>query len=215
MGPAPIATAFLLTSLLTVVLLETAAALASGFGWLPGLWLIAATRTAQLLTLLALAAMPGGGLNRLGLDRKRMLPGLKSGLAWSAGFAAAAALLFAVLWVAGRNPLVLIRSPLPPTGSQQVLFFVVGGMIAPLTEEAVFRGLIFGYLRRWGLTAAILISTALFAVFHLGPAIPVTQIAGGLVFAVAYHQSGSLMTPIVIHGLGNLAIFSLSLPYFH
>jgi hypothetical protein len=56
----------------------------------------------------------------------------------------------------------------------------------------------------------IFISTALFAAFHL-QTVPVTQIVGGLVFAVAYHTSNSLVTPIVIHMLGNLAIFGLSL----
>jgi membrane protease YdiL (CAAX protease family) len=57
----------------------------------------------------------------------------------------------------------------------------------------------------------VLFSTAVFAAFHL-PGIPVTQIVGGIVFAVAYHTGKSLMVPIVIHVLGNLAIFSLSLP---
>ena len=94
------------------------------------------------------------------------------------------------------------------------LFFIVGGVVAPVAEEIVFRGIIFGYLRRWGLPAAVLVSTALFAALHL-PAIPVTQVVGGMVFAIAYHLSGSLMTPILIHTLGNLAIFSLSLPWFY
>ena len=86
----------------------------------------------------------------------------------------------------------------------------MGGIVAPVAEEIFFRGLIFGYLRRWGIPAAILISTALFAAFHL-PAVPVTQIVGGAVFAIAYHTGRSLMVPIVIHTLGNLAIFTLSL----
>jgi membrane protease YdiL (CAAX protease family) len=89
----------------------------------------------------------------------------------------------------------------------------VGGLLAPIAEEVVFRGLIFGYLRRWGLPAALLISTAIFAALHL-PAIPATQIVGGAVFAIAYHIEGSLMVPILIHSLGNLAIFTLSLPVF-
>jgi membrane protease YdiL (CAAX protease family) len=59
--------------------------------------------------------------------------------------------------------------------------------------------------------AAALVSTALFAAVHSGVALPVTQVVGGIVFAVAYHTGKSLMVPIVIHMLGNLAIFSLSL----
>jgi membrane protease YdiL (CAAX protease family) len=132
-------------------------------------------------------------------------------LIWSAGFATAAGALFAVLLLAGQHPLAMIRTPLPAEASQRILFFIVGGIVAPVAEEIVFRGIIFSYLRRWGLPAAVLISTAIFAALHL-PAVPVTQVVGGMVFAIAYHISGSLMTPILIHTLGNLAIFSLSLP---
>jgi len=41
--------------------------------------------------------------------------------------------------------------------------------------------------------------------------IPLPQVVGGLVFAVAYEIEESLMVPIIIHVLGNLAIFTLSL----
>jgi len=213
MGPAPISTAFLLASLLAVALLETAAAYLGTRMQLPRLWLIAGTRTAQMLVVMTLAVVQAGGLGGLGLDRKSMLPGLRKGMVWSAGFAAAAGLFFLGLFMAGQDPFTLVRSPLPAERSQRVLFFLVGGIVAPLAEEIVFRGLIFGYLRRWGVPAAVLISTALFATLHL-PAVPITQIVGGLVFAVAYHTGKSLMVPIVIHVLGNLAIFSLSLPLF-
>jgi membrane protease YdiL (CAAX protease family) len=40
---------------------------------------------------------------------------------------------------------------------------------------------------------------------------PIPQAAGGIVFALAYEIEGSLMTPIVIHVLGNLSLFTLSL----
>jgi membrane protease YdiL (CAAX protease family) len=134
---------------------------------------------------------------------------------WSAGFATAAGLVGVGLAMAGQDPLMMVRSPLPDGTSRLVLFFFVGGVLAPVTEEVVFRGLVFGYLRRWGLPAALLISTALFAAIHPGPAIPATQIVGGAVFALAYHRGKSLMVPIVIHMLGNLSIFTLSLPMFH
>ena len=214
MGPTPISTTFLLASLLAVALLETAAAYLGTRMQLPRLWLIAGTRTAQMLVVIILAAVQGGGLQTLGLDRHTLLGGFRKGLVWSAGFAAAAGLLFMGLFMAGLDPFRLVRSPLPHGAYQRVLFFIVGGIVAPVAEEIVFRGLIFGYLRRWGTPAAVLISTALFSVLHL-PAVPITQIVGGLVFAIAYHTGRSLMVPIVIHVTGNLAIFTLSLPWFH
>lgn len=213
METAPISTAFLLASLLTVVLLETAGAALGLHLQVPRLWLLAAARSMEILALVLLAAIQTGGLTVLGLHRKGLLAGFTKGLMWSAAFAGIAALLFGVLYLAGQHPLALVRSPLPHHPGQRVLYFFVGGILAPVAEEIVFRGLIFGYLRRWGLPAAVLISTALFAALHL-PTVPITQIIGGIVFALAYACSGSLMTPIAIHMLGNLAIFTLSLTRF-
>jgi membrane protease YdiL (CAAX protease family) len=213
MGPAPISTAFLLTSLLAVGLLEIAAAYLGARVQLPRLWLIAGTRTTQMLVVMTLAVVQCGGLQTLGLGRRTLQDGFRKGLVWSAGFAAGVGLLFMGLFMTGLDPFTLVRSPLPQGTNQRVLFFLVGGIVAPVAEEIVFRGLIFGYLRRWGVPAAVLISTALFAALHL-PAVPITQIVGGIVFAVAYHTGRSLMVPIVIHVLGNLAIFTLSMPWF-
>lgn len=214
MGSTPISTAFLLTSLAAVVLLEAAVIGVGNHLHLHRLWLIAASRTTQASAVVVLASLLAGGLSIIGLDRKNLLSGLKRGLAWSAGFAAVAGLLSLCLFMVGLNPLRLIRSPLPTDPSQRMLFFLVGGIVAPVTEEIVFRGLVFGYLRRWGVVLAIFLSTAMFAAIHLGPAIPVTQIIGGAVFAIAYQRTNSLVTPIVIHMSGNLAIFALSLPLF-
>jgi uncharacterized protein len=209
MDTAPISTAHVLTSLLAVAMLEVAGAAAGNNLGLPRLWLLAAIRTVQGLAVMGLAIIRTGGLGVLGMDRKTLLPGLGKGLVWSAGFALAAALLLGGLFLTGINPLQLIRSPLPAASSQRILFFCVGGFLAPVAEEIVFRGLIFGYLRRWGLPAALLISTALFAAVHL-PTLPLTQIIGGIVFALAYEAGGSLIAPIAIHMLGNLAIFTIS-----
>ncbi len=210
MGSAPISTGFILASLTAVFFVEVALPGLGEWLQLPKLWLLLAMRATQTAAVLFLAIRMTGGWQALGLEKKTLLPGLKKGAIWSAGFAVFACLLFAGLFVAGQNPFYLIRMPLPPTVDQMVLFFLVGGIVAPIFEEIFFRGVIFGAIRRWNTLAAIIFSTALFAACHL-PAVPVTQVVGGLVFAIAYHLSGSLVTPIVIHVLGNLAIFSLSL----
>lgn len=214
MGPAPITTPLVLIILLAVVLLEAAAAAAGPLLPLSRWWLIAVVRTLQTLVMLGLAVVHTGGLSVLGLERRALMPGIKTGLAWSAGFALLAGLLFLVGFMAGHNPLPWVRAPLPAAASQRVLYFLVGGVVAPVAEEVFFRGVIFGYCRRWGLSAGVLISTVLFAAIHAGAAIPITQIVGGLVFALAYHMGNSLAAPMVIHMLGNLAIFTLSLPFF-
>ena len=149
--------------------------------------------------------------NAIGLSRSKLLPGLKRGLVWSAGFGIAAGILFSVLWAAGINPLKLVHTPLPSAPRQIILFYLVGGVIGPVWEEIFFRGLIFGFFKRWGLYAAIMISTALFVLPHYdGSHLPLTQIVGGIVFAIAYEKEKSLVVPITIHCLGNIAIFSLT-----
>jgi len=150
--------------------------------------------------------------NAIGLSRSKLLPGLKRGLMWSAGFGIAAGILFLVLLAAGINPLRLVNTPLPSAARQIIIFYLVGGVIGPVWEEIFFRGIIFGFFRRWGLYTAILISTALFVLPHYdGNHIPFTQIVGGIVFATAYEREKSLVVPITIHCLGNIAMFSLTI----
>ena len=149
--------------------------------------------------------------NAIGLSRSKLHPGLKRGLVWSAGFGIAAGILFLVLLAAGINPLKLVHTPLPSAPRQIIVFFLVGGVIGPVWEEIFFRGIIFGFFRRWGLYTAILISTALFVLPHYdGSHLPLTQIVGGIVFAIAYEKEKSLVVPITIHCLGNIAMFSLT-----
>ena len=175
---------------------------------LPALGII---RCMEALSLLFIAHRFEKNPNAIGLSRSKILPGLVRGLIWSVCFGIAAGVLFSVLFAAGINPLKLVRTPLPSTARQIFIFFLVGGVIGPIWEEIFFRGIIFGFFRRWGVYAAILISTALFVLPHYdGRHLPLTQIVGGIVFAIAYEKEKSLMVPVSIHCLGNIAIFSLT-----
>jgi len=175
---------------------------------LPALGLI---RCMEALLLVVIAGRFEENPNAIGLSRSKMLPGLVKGLIWSVCFGIAAGVLFLVLFAAGINPLKLVNTPLPSAPRQIFIFFLVGGVIGPIWEEIFFRGIIFGFFRRWGVYAAILISTALFVLPHYdGHRLPLTQIVGGIVFAIAYEKEKSLMVPVTIHCLGNMAIFSLT-----
>lgn len=147
---------------------------------------------------------------QVGLGRDTWSTGLRRGLWWSAGFGAAAALAFFGANLIGFDLLRLLRPPSSVRGNA-ALFYLVGAFIAPLAEEIYFRGLLFGCLRRWGFGSALVVSTAVFAALHAGAAaIPFTQVIGGVVFAAAYEREKSLLAPLTIHVLGNLAIFSLA-----
>jgi hypothetical protein len=182
-----------------------------GRSHLPPLAVVGMVRMVQISMLCWIAVRWEGGLRAIGWSPGSWMAGLKKGALWSIGFGAATALAMLAIYMAGHNPLRMIRSPLPPTALGMVLYFIVGGLIAPVAEELCFRGMLYTFFRRWGMVIALIASTAIFAGLHSLHGIPVTQIVGGIVFAVAYETSGNLMVPITIHCLGNLAIFSLSL----
>jgi len=175
---------------------------------LPALGIV---RCMQAVCLLFIAGRFEKDPNAIGLSRSKILPGLKRGLIWSVCFGIAAGALFLVLFAAGINPLKLVNTPMPSAPGQIFIFVLVGGIIGPIWEEIFFRGIIFGFFRRWGVYASILVSTALFVLPHYdGHHLPLTQIVGGIVFAIAYEKEKSLLVPITIHCLGNIAIFSLT-----
>lgn len=76
--------------------------------------------------------------------------------------------------------------------------------IAPVVEEAFFRGFFFaGLSPRYGWQKAAVISSFFFAIMHLQPlAIPVLFLLGYL-FAYLYHRSHSLWLPILMHFIVN------------
>jgi len=169
-------------------------------------------RLLELGLMVWIISVQRGGIASIGLDNVQWLSGLKRGVAWSLGFGVLSGILFAVLVTVHINPVAMIRSSLPKSSEELFLFFLVGGIVAPMTEELFFRGILYGFLRRWGIIVALVLSTSAFALIHgLGHGFPITQVVGGLLFASAYEIEKNLLVPITIHCLGNLAIFSVSL----
>jgi membrane protease YdiL (CAAX protease family) len=212
MGTAKIKASFLLKAIATLIVIELILGSVAAWTNVPHLLTLAFARAIEIFLFLVLAKRSAGGMNVIGLSIPALWPGVKKGLFWSAGFGFVAILLFFIFFMMDRDPFAWIRSPVPGKLSDFLLLLLVAGIIAPVAEEIFFRGIVYGYLRRFGVIAAVILSTSLFAAIHLGPTIPVTQIVGGLVFAIAYEKEDSLMAPIMIHILGNLAIFCLSLP---
>lgn len=203
----------LLAATAGILLLETAAALTG----LAARWgAVAATgglRLAQTALVVMIFSGTGPGLASLGLTPDNWRRGLKNGLVWSAGFAAAAALAGGACLAAGIDPMAYLRTPVPARAGDRVIMLLVAGLIGPAAEEVYFRGVIYGFFRRWGIAAAMAGSGVLFVAAHTAGAgqIPVTQIVGALVFAAAYEITGSLVAPITVHVLGNLALMGISL----
>lgn len=177
------------------------------------LTLIGAARILEAVLILSLVQLSSpNGAAAIGLQRRTFISGLKKGLIWSAGFGALVLLVAIALYVSsGINVFDTIHGR-PAARKGMWLFLVIGGVISPITEEIVFRGVLYGYLRRWGSLAAITGSTVVFVLAHaVQGTFPLTQTVGGLVFAVAYERERNLLVPIVIHILGNLAIFAVTI----
>ena len=173
---------------------------------------IGITRMAEIILLILIVVQFEKNAGAIGLTPGEMFSGFKKGLIWSACFGIAAIVLFVLLYLTGINALRMLYSPLPHPKLLVLLYLLVGGVIGPVAEEIFFRGILYGFFRQWGVYTAVALSTFLFVLPHLtGGNLPFTQIVGGVVFALAYEREQSLLAPITIHCLGNLAIFSTGL----
>ncbi len=84
-------------------------------------------------------------------------------------------------------------------------------IIAPLTEEVIFRGLILrGLLGRWKPWTAITVSAALFALMHFNPAQTPVALGLGLLLGWIYVRTRSLGLCMLGHAVNNSASFPLS-----
>jgi membrane protease YdiL (CAAX protease family) len=82
-----------------------------------------------------------------------------------------------------------------------ILLAVVG---APLAEELVFRGYLYGVLKKYfGALASMVFTAVLFALVHahIPSLLPLFLLA--CVFTVAYESSGSLLVPMTMHASFN------------
>ena len=104
-------------------------------------------------------------------------------------------------------------------GRNNLLLMAVGTVVfVPTAEELLYRGLVFGGLRRRSRLLAYALSVAVFCAIHVmgywGRYEPlhlllcfVQYIPAGLVLAAAYAFSGSVFAPILIHTAVNLIGF--------
>lgn len=97
-----------------------------------------------------------------------------------------------------------------PEGYNKLIAMTV--FMAPIVEEILFRGLIFGSLRRRNRLAAWIVSVAIFSLYHIWQyAIDdpiylisaVLYIPGSISLNWCYERSGSIWAPILYHMLTN------------
>ena len=85
------------------------------------------------------------------------------------------------------------------------------GIIAPIVEEMVFRGLIYHELRRFlKMPSAMVISAALFAMYHGNTVQGLYAFAIGMLMVYAYEYFGDFRIPLGIHIGANVLVYLLS-----
>jgi len=86
-------------------------------------------------------------------------------------------------------------------------------LMAPVTEEYFFRGILYPLLRsRLGLRWAIFVSSALFGAVHGVDLLGFWAFFGGIGLALAYENTGSLATPMIAHSVSNaIGVFFASI----
>jgi membrane protease YdiL (CAAX protease family) len=82
-------------------------------------------------------------------------------------------------------------------------------LVAPIVEEAFFRGYVFrGYLAAKSVPTAFIGSALLWSVIHGLPALIPALFVMGLILAYLSRRSGTILTPIVAHILNNSVAFA-------
>ena len=85
-----------------------------------------------------------------------------------------------------------------------ILSLLLLSVLAPVVEELVFRGLLYGWIAgRWGTVPAWLVSSVAFALAHYEPAHILLVLPLGLLFGWMRRRTDSLLPSLVAHILNN------------
>lgn len=89
------------------------------------------------------------------------------------------------------------------------LGLILYGLISPLAEEVVFRGVIYNRLRRlYNPAIGIVASGLLFGAFHGNLVQGVYGACLGMLMAYLYEKSGKFGIPFLFHAVANLAVYT-------
>jgi membrane protease YdiL (CAAX protease family) len=99
-----------------------------------------------------------------------------------------------------------------PAWGERLFVFAIAAIAAPVTEELIFRGCLYGFLRQsTGRIAALAISSVVFALIHAHPATMPALAIFAVGLALLYECTGTLWAPIAVHALFNILNFFGSL----
>ncbi len=85
-----------------------------------------------------------------------------------------------------------------------VLALITASIAAPIVEELLFRGVLYGWLRtRWSAVGGVILSAAIFSAAHAIPLILASIFVVGLTLAIVYEKTKSTLATMTLHSLFN------------
>jgi membrane protease YdiL (CAAX protease family) len=179
---------------------------------------------AEAVMLLAAAAAVWAGRRPLweapavlGMGRPRVRH-LRSGLlgyvaaSWAVALTSLLAVLLYRLSTGQSAPAQQVVEMMPRMDlGPRLVMAAVAVVVAPVSEELLFRGVLFGALReRYGFWSSALTSGILFGLIHMSLVYVLPLSLLGVILAWLYERTGSLWPPIVLHVTQNaLVLFML------
>jgi len=147
-------------------------------------------------------------LNNDLINTKKIKKGIKESIYWSVG---GAVLVISAQFLIGHiESLIGFKHQSNNTTMllNQIKTFPITilftSLLAPVTEEIVFRKIIFRTLqKKTGFFIATLISSSLFGIIHFDFRNMITYIAMGFVFSFIYQRTNRIFVPIVSHLIMN------------
>ena len=202
---------YLVTFAAIQIIVSFGALLGKQFGLKPDapIMLVAISATASIITLIIFLWRKWTPVGKSYIRQKPWAT-----LIWSA--VAALGVVIPSVWLQEQMP------ALPDTVGEtfQKIISIPGGyfviaLLAPIVEEAVFRGailrkLLSGMQKKWG---AICISAALFALIHFNPAQMPHAFLMGLLLGWLYMRTGSIVPGVVFHWSNNTVAYLLSVAF--
>ncbi len=86
---------------------------------------------------------------------------------------------------------------------------ILYGLISPIAEEIVFRGIIFNRMRRYySHMAAVIVSGVLFGIYHGNPVQGLYGGCMGILMAYLYERQHSFAAPCLFHATANTVVYA-------
>lgn len=88
---------------------------------------------------------------------------------------------------------------------------ILYGIISPLTEEAVFRGILYNRMKRcFNYPIALILSSLFFGLYHGNMIQAAYGTLLGLLIAYAYEKYHNFTVPVLFHAVANISVFTLT-----